>query len=96
MVTALTLHVTIATPYILAVSNQSIVVLFWGATALTQTNIITYLITCILALDAYLTSYLGTFSSTVIMVVFDLRHTCTLSVLKKNPALQVSFWKLYI
>lgn len=28
MVTALTLHVTIATPYILAVSNQSIVVLF--------------------------------------------------------------------
>ena len=41
MVTALTLHVTIATPYILAVSNQSIVVLFWGTTALIQTNIIT-------------------------------------------------------
>ena len=41
MVTALTLHVTIATPYILAVSNQSIVVLFWGATALIQTNKIT-------------------------------------------------------
>lgn len=35
MVTVLTLHVTIATPYILAVSNQGIVV-----TVLIQTNII--------------------------------------------------------